>query len=260
MLVLLPGKTDFLGTMYSFGAMLSFTIAHASVVALRRKDRDEELIFRARPNLRCRGVDWPLFAIFGGLGTGLAWLVVVVQEARDALGGPRLARGRLRRLRASTAGGSHVPLTETVRAPTRSGPAVALEYRNVLVPIVHRRESEEAVDVACRLATERGAAIAAVTVLEVPLELPLDAALPEEVELRAHDCSTRRARSATPTASTWSGGSSARGAPAARSSTRPTRRNSEIIVMGAPRRDVRRRAGGSSATRSTSCSSTRRAA
>ena len=56
--------------MYSFGAMLSFTVAHAAVVALRYKGRDEELIFRARPNLRWRGVDWPLFAIFGGLGTG----------------------------------------------------------------------------------------------------------------------------------------------------------------------------------------------
>src|SRR5690242_8757110 len=29
MIVLLPGKTSFLGTMYSFGAMLSFTVAHA---------------------------------------------------------------------------------------------------------------------------------------------------------------------------------------------------------------------------------------
>ena len=28
-----------------------------------------------------RGVDWPLFAIVGGLGTGVAWLVVVVQDA-----------------------------------------------------------------------------------------------------------------------------------------------------------------------------------
>ena len=81
MIVLLPGKTSFLGTMYSFGAMLSFTVAHASIVALRYKHRDEELIFRARPNLRLRGVDWPLFAIFGGLGTALSWLVVVEQEA-----------------------------------------------------------------------------------------------------------------------------------------------------------------------------------
>src|SRR4029077_7042689 len=29
-LAVLPGNTDFLGTMYSFGAMLSFTVAHVS--------------------------------------------------------------------------------------------------------------------------------------------------------------------------------------------------------------------------------------
>src|SRR5438309_1481513 len=79
-LVLLPGQTKFLGTMYSFGAMLSFTVAHASIVQLRRRYPDEELQFRSRPNLRIRGVDWPLFAVFGGTATGLAWLVVVVQS------------------------------------------------------------------------------------------------------------------------------------------------------------------------------------
>ena len=78
--VILPGQTKFLGTMYSFGAMLSFTIAHAAVVALRVRYPDEELVYRARPNLRFRGIDWPLFALVGGLGTGIAFLVVVVQE------------------------------------------------------------------------------------------------------------------------------------------------------------------------------------
>ena len=66
-------------TMYSFGAMLSFTVAHAAVIQLRRKRGGEELAFRARPNLNWRGVDWPLFAIIGGLGTGLSWIDVVVQ-------------------------------------------------------------------------------------------------------------------------------------------------------------------------------------
>ncbi len=37
-------------------------------------------------------------------------------------------------------------------------------------------------DVACRLAAERRASIVAVTVIEVPLELPLDAVLPDQVE------------------------------------------------------------------------------
>src|SRR4051812_25899089 len=78
-LILLPGKTTFLSTMYSFGAMLSFTVAHAAVIQLRRKRAGEELAFRARPNFTWRGVDWPLFAVIGGLGTGLSWLDVVVQ-------------------------------------------------------------------------------------------------------------------------------------------------------------------------------------
>ena len=51
---LLPGQTDFLGTMYSFGATLSFTVAHASIVALRYRYRDEEIVYRARPNLSAR--------------------------------------------------------------------------------------------------------------------------------------------------------------------------------------------------------------
>ena len=85
-IVLIPGQTQFLGTMYAFGAMLSFTVAHASIVQLRRRYPDEELPFRARPNLRVRGVDWPLFALFGGIATGLIWFVVVIQSP-----GPRYA-------------------------------------------------------------------------------------------------------------------------------------------------------------------------
>ena len=48
-LTILPGQTDFLGTMYSFGATLSFTVAHASIVALRYRRRDEELVVPGAP-------------------------------------------------------------------------------------------------------------------------------------------------------------------------------------------------------------------
>src|SRR5919108_553505 len=178
--VLLPGKTTFLGDMYAFGAMLSFTIAHASVIALRVKRREREMRFRAQTNVRVHGVDWPLFAIFGGLGTAAAWIVVIVQKP-DArwVGFGWLVFGLLfytgyRRFVV------HAPLRETLRAPIIIGPAVALEYRSILVPVRAGRESEEAIDFACRLAAERGSSIAAVTVVVVPLELPIDAELPEE--------------------------------------------------------------------------------
>jgi basic amino acid/polyamine antiporter, APA family len=239
--VLLPGKTTFLGDMYAFGAMLSFTIAHASIVALRVKRRGREMRFRARPNLRIGEVDWPLFAIFGGLGTAAAWLVVVVQKA-DArwVGVGWLVVGFIfyavyRRYVV------HAPLRETLRAPMLIGPAIALEYRSILVPVKPGRVSEEAIDFACRLAAERRASIAAVCVVVVPMELPLDAELPEAEEaanealdagvaigeLYGVDVVGRLLRARKP----------------GRAIVREAeRRQTEIIVLGAPRSDRPQRA------------------
>jgi basic amino acid/polyamine antiporter, APA family len=232
---LLPGNVDFIGRMYAFGAMLSFTVAHASVVALRHRQRDEEVTFRARPNLRWRGVDWPLFAIFGGLGTGLAWLVVVVQDAPTRYAGLGwLALGfafyTLFRRRFV-----HAPLVETIRAPLPVGRAIALEYRNILVPVSEALESEEAVDLAARLAAERGASIAALSVIEVPLELPLDARLPAE-ERRA-DALLDEARAIGDSYSVDVRGRLVRARRAGGAIVEEAeRRGTEIIVMGAPRK------------------------
>ncbi|MGN6430226.1 MAG: amino acid permease [Gaiellaceae bacterium] len=234
--VLLPGRTTFLGDMYAFGAMLSFTIAHASITALRIKRRDRELRFRARPNLRIGGIDWPLFAIFGGLGTAAAWFVVVVQKPGARwVGLGWLALGLLfyvvyRRYAV------HAPLRETLRAPLLIGPAAALEYRSILVPMKPGRESEEAIDFACRLAGERGSAIAAVSVVVVPLELPLDA------ELSDAESEANAALDAAVAIGELYGvdvvGRLLRSRNAGRAIVREAeRRQSEIIVLGAPRAD-----------------------
>ncbi len=184
-LFVLSGKVDFLGRMYAFGAMLSFTIAHIAVVALRVRRPNDELEWRARPNLSFRGISWPLFAIIGALGTGAAWLVVVIQDAPTRYAGMAwLAAGFAfyvlyrRRLK--------LPLRATNRAPIPLGPALALEYRSILVPIVAGHESREAVEVAARLATERAGRIVLLRVIVVPLELPLDADLTEQVEEAHH--------------------------------------------------------------------------
>jgi APA family basic amino acid/polyamine antiporter len=180
-LVLLPGKTTFLGTMYSFGAMLSFTIAHASVIQLRRLRAGEDIPWRARPNFRWRGVDWPIFAVIGLLGTGLSWLDVVIQYPSTRYAGLGWLAGGFvvyivyrRHLK--------IPLAKTVRAPVEYGLAAALEFRSILVPIAPGYASDEAMDFACRLAAERRASIVALTAIEVPLDLPLDAELPDEVQ------------------------------------------------------------------------------
>jgi basic amino acid/polyamine antiporter, APA family len=136
LLTILPGQTDFLGTMYAFGATLSFTVAHASLVAIRYRYRDEETPYRARPNLRARGVDWPLFAILGGIGTLIAWLVIVVQEPTTRWAGIGwlvvgfVAYAVYRRRFVVE------PMARTVHAPAFVlGPGLEIEYRTILVPV-----------------------------------------------------------------------------------------------------------------------------
>src|SRR6059058_3474859 len=84
MLLLIPGQTDFLGNLYSFGAMLSFTTAHAAIVALRFREPDRPRPYRAPWNVRFRGAMVPLGAVLGAVGTFAAWVSVVVlhTEAR----------------------------------------------------------------------------------------------------------------------------------------------------------------------------------
>jgi basic amino acid/polyamine antiporter, APA family len=177
-IVILPGSTTFIGTLYSFGATLSFTIAHAAIVKLRSKEPQAELAFRARPNLWVRGVQWPLFAIVGGIATGLSWLVIVVQNAETrwaGLGwlalGLAFYFGYRRRV-------VHASLVETVRAPALVvGPSLVAEYRTIIVPVVRSPESEDALIAAARLAADRGSTIVVLHVLEVPLDRPLTADL-----------------------------------------------------------------------------------
>src|SRR6266511_1963946 len=59
-------------------------------------------------------------------------------------------------------------------------PRASVDYRRILVPLADNPEAGRAMDVACRLASERHASITAVTVIEVPRLLPLDAHMVEE--------------------------------------------------------------------------------
>jgi APA family basic amino acid/polyamine antiporter len=232
-LFLLSGQVDFLGRMYAFGAMLSFTIAHLAVTTLRVRRPDAELEWRARPNVSVRGVQWPLFAIVGAIGTGAAWLVVVVQDAQTRYAGLAwlivgftfyvLYRRRL-----------HLPLTSTQRAPVPLGPALALEYRSILVPIVSGDQSREAVELAARLATERAGRIVLLRVIVVPLELPLDADLTEQLEEADQLLDEARAIAAPYGVRVVERVVRARNAGRA-IVEEADRRGTEIIVLGAPR-------------------------
>ena len=84
---MIPGQAVFLGNMYAFGAMLSFTIAHISVIRLRKKYPDFKRPWTGPGNIPFRGYSLPLFAVFGGIGTGLAFVVVTALHVDVALAG-----------------------------------------------------------------------------------------------------------------------------------------------------------------------------
>ena len=67
-----------LGNLLAFGAMLSFTLAHAAVVWMRHTMPSADMPYR-RGDLSfvVRGYDVPLFAVLGGLATLIFWLVTI---------------------------------------------------------------------------------------------------------------------------------------------------------------------------------------
>jgi len=178
--LVLYGDTNVLGNLYSFGAMLSFTTAHAAVVALRIKQPDQERPYRMPWNVRIRGASIPLSAVLGGMGTFAAWCSVVALHGEARLVGiPWMVIGMTfyfvyrRRQRLD-------PLRQyKIARPERPPDFQELEYRTALVPIFGGDLSLETLSTAGKLIGEEGV-VYAVYVLPVPSQLSLGAGLEEE--------------------------------------------------------------------------------
>jgi basic amino acid/polyamine antiporter, APA family len=180
-LTMLPGQADFLGKMYSFGAMLSFTIAHLSVIKLRFKYPDAERPYRGPGEISVgRGMTVPLFAVFGGLGTGLAWLVVMVLNLTTLLVGLLwVAIGITTYVLFRRSLG--LDLTETKKAELiKAAVEHEVEYESVLVAFEDTEYSSDAVATAVKLAARRRRGVHVVVMITVPNHLPIDAALPDQ--------------------------------------------------------------------------------
>jgi APA family basic amino acid/polyamine antiporter len=179
-LTILPGQAEFLGTIYAFGAMLSFTIAHMAVVALRITRPDAERPWRGPGTLRFHGRDLPLFAIVGGFGTATAFVVVTILNFETLIVGTAwltigIATYVVFRRRQG------LSLTETHRIVLPQ-PAVEheVEYESVLVAFEDGHYSPEAVSTAVRLAARRRRGIHVLVTITVPPNSPIDADMPEQ--------------------------------------------------------------------------------
>src|SRR3954471_11392725 len=179
-LTILPGKADFLGTVYAFGAMLSFTIAHLSVIALRMKEPDRERPYRMPGTIRVRGRDLPVLALAGGAGTGIAWVVVTVLNLSTLIAGTvwltiGIATYVLYRRNQG------LSLTQTTKIVDPK-PVVEheVEYQSVLVAFEDSQYSPQAVATAVKLAARRRQGIHVLVTISVPNSAPIDASLPEQ--------------------------------------------------------------------------------
>jgi basic amino acid/polyamine antiporter, APA family len=181
---ILPGQAEFLGTIYAFGAMLSFTMAHVAVLRLRATKPDQERPWKGRGEIRIRGRGFPVYAILGGTGTAIAFVVVnVLNLATLVAGTVWLAVGVASYVLYRRNQG--LSLTETTKIVVPQ-PAVEheVEYESVLVAFEDANYSAEAIATAAKLAARRRRGIHVLVTLNVPANLPIGAAMPE-AEARA---------------------------------------------------------------------------
>ncbi|HVO53406.1 MAG TPA: amino acid permease [Solirubrobacterales bacterium] len=190
--LVIPTDVKLLAGIYAFGATLAITIAHLSIIRLRVKDPDRRRPFRIPFGMRWGKAELPLPAILAAVVSGLAFLSVLAFHTRARwVGIGWMAFGLLfyvvyRKLIEGTTLTRRVSVTE--KALTKQVPEV--EFRNILVPIFGTKLDDDIVATAGRLAAaeqeESGEAhLDVVYVIEVPLSLPLDAALPREREEEA---------------------------------------------------------------------------
>lgn len=177
-LVVIPGQAEFLGNVYAFGAMLSFTIAHAAVIRLRGKARDEERPWRGPGNMTIRGYDVPLFAVAGGSATFVALIVLATRNpvvAAFGIGWLIFGIGLYVVYRHRQ--GLDLTSIKKVAVPR---PVVdhEAEYESILVAFDTTHFNAAALSTAKRLAARRRRGIHVLVTIVVPASSPIGASLP----------------------------------------------------------------------------------
>src|SRR4051794_2145197 len=177
---ILPGQADFLGSLYSFGALLSFTVAHVSVARLRATQPDRRRPYRGPGNIMIRGYDAPLFAIVGGTFTALAFIVICVLTPTVTIAGLGwLLLGVLVYVPYRRQQGLDLTSTYKVAIPQ---PVVdhEAEYDSILVALnAEDGYDRELVATAIKLAARKRRGIHVLVTLSVPYALSIDARMIE---------------------------------------------------------------------------------
>ncbi|HEU4977710.1 MAG TPA: universal stress protein [Solirubrobacteraceae bacterium] len=202
--LMLPHDLDFLVGIYAFGALLGLTIAHVSIVVLRFREPARDRPYKTPFNVRVRGAEVPVPAVFGALLSFLAWLsVLVLHHGARYVGVGWMLFGIVGYVVYRRVDGK--PLLRRVVVPDvalRGERRERAEYGSILVPLFGTPLDDDIVQTAGRLAAEEdeealegehGATIEALWVFEIPMSLPLDARIPD-AQLERARTALRRAK------------------------------------------------------------------
>jgi basic amino acid/polyamine antiporter, APA family len=179
--LILPGQEVFLGQIYSFGALLSFTMAHAAVARLRAKRPDVPRPYRGPGNVTIRGYDAPLFAIVGGTFTAIAFVVIVALNLPVAgIGTGWLLVGTVVYVLYRRRQGLDLTSTHKVAIPQ---PVIEheAEYDSVLVCFGDDGYDPQVIATAARLAARKRRGIHVLVTINVPYSMPIGAPMKEAI-------------------------------------------------------------------------------
>ncbi len=175
------GPAEFLGNLYAAFAMLSFTVAHLSVIMLRKLKPKAERPYVGPGNIRLRGWEVPIFAVIGGLGTAAAFVVVSALHLDvAAIGAGWLLLGFV--LYAGFRRRNNLPMSETrkVEIPDQVAEDEVV-YHSVLVVADPAEDPYDSLRVARRLADHPGH-IRFLSLIPIMNGIPFDEPLSSEAE------------------------------------------------------------------------------
>ncbi len=188
---------DFAIGIFAFGAMLAFTIAHASVIVLRFREPDRRRAFRIPLSIHVGRGSIPVPAALGALLSGVGWLsVIALHEGARLVGGLWMAAGLALYVVYRRSQGKSLTRRFTIpEEALREGKDI--DYGSILVPVFGGALDDDIVGTAGRLAAEEardgegGAVVEALYVFEIPMSLPIDARVPDDRVAKGHEALAR---------------------------------------------------------------------
>jgi APA family basic amino acid/polyamine antiporter len=171
----------YLASVFSFGVLLAFTATQLAVIKLRVTEPDLPRPYRTPMNVTIARAEIPLPAIAGSILTFVVWIAAMATHPGARYAGPAwLVVGLVVFVAVRRSHGQG--LTERVAAPDTVRFADVPRFRRILVPMKLGVIGEEMAATAVKLAAEHRATVEAMFVVLVPLELTIDAPMPEKEE------------------------------------------------------------------------------